>query len=151
MTQIDRIEKSILKSHGNNMLNKAILIGNLGADPETKYTQGGTTVATFSLATTEKWKGKNGDWQEDTTWHRCVVWGNLAEICGKYLQKGSKVYLDGKIKNRKYQTNDGSDRYVTEIIASEIKFMSGTRQQENSGSERYDHPPMGGTGEDVPF
>lgn len=77
------------------MLNKAILIGNLGADPEIKYTHGGTTVATFSLASTEKWKGKNGDWQEDTTWHRCIVWGKLVEVCGKFDQIQDRIEIPG--------------------------------------------------------
>ncbi len=83
------------------MINKAILIGNLGADPEIRYTQSGTQVATFRVATTEKWKGQDGMMQENTEWHRIVAFGRLAEICGEYLNKGSRVYVEGKIQTRK--------------------------------------------------
>ena len=85
------------------MINKAILIGNLGADPELRYTQSGTQVASFRMATTERWKGQDGQTQEQTEWHRIVVWGKLAEICGQYLHKGSRVYIEGKIQTRKWQ------------------------------------------------
>jgi single-strand DNA-binding protein len=143
------------------MINKAILIGNLGADPEIRYTQSGTQVATFSLATTERRKGQDGQMLENTEWHRVVAWGKLAEICGEYLNKGSKVYIEGKIQTRKWQDQSGNDRYTTEIVAREMKMLSprgstATSAQGSSGG--YQEPPFpeppqgfGGTGEDVPF
>ena len=130
------------------MINKAIILGNLGGDPETRYTQSGTAVTTFSVATTDKWKGADGQMQESTEWHKCVVWGKLAETCSKYLQKGSRVYAEGKIQTRKWQDKDGHDRYTTEIIVKEIKFLSyNDRQGEHTNSA----PPHTGMGEDVPF
>lgn len=105
------------------MINKAILLGNLGADPEIHYTKSGKSVATFSLATTERWKGQDGQMQESTEWHKIVVWGKLAEICGEYLQKGSRVYIEGRIQTRKWQDQNGNDRYTTEIIAKEMKML----------------------------
>jgi single-strand DNA-binding protein len=143
------------------MLNKAILIGNLGADPEIRYTQSGTQVATFRIATTERWKGQDGQMQESTEWHRIVAYKKLAEICGEYLNKGSKVYIEGKIQTRKWQDQSGNDKYTTEIIAREMKMLSprggaATGQQGGAGEyqePQYSEPPpgFGGTGEDVPF
>lgn len=139
------------------MKNLAILIGNLGADPEIRYTQSGTPVTTFNVATTERWKDQSGKQQEETVWHRIVAWRKLAEICGEYLQKGTKVYVEGKITHRKWQDQDGNDRYTTEIVAREMKILSGGRQkeggQQNSGQQNQDNypdPPYG-MGEDVPF
>ena len=106
------------------MINKAILIGNLGADPEIRYTQSGTQVATFNIATTERRKGQDGQVQESTEWHRIVAWQRLAEICGEYLHKGSRVYIEGKIQTRKWKDQSGVDRYTTEIIAREMKMLS---------------------------
>jgi len=106
------------------MVNKVILIGNLGADPEVRFTQGGAAVATLSLATTEKWKGQDGQMQEQTEWHRIVVWRRLAEICRDYLSKGSRVYIEGKLQTRKWQDQNGNDRYTTEIVAREMKMLS---------------------------
>ena len=85
------------------MINKAIIIGNLGADPEIRYTQSGSQVATFNVATTERWKDQSGQQQESTEWHRIVAWQRLAEICGEYLHKGSRVYIEGRIQTRKWQ------------------------------------------------
>lgn len=143
------------------MVNKAILIGNLGADPEIRYTQSGTQVATFRVATTERWKGQDGQMQENTEWHRVVAWGRLAEICGEYLNKGSKVYIEGRIQTRKWQDQDGNDKYTTEIVAREMKMLSprggessgGSSYGGSSGAESFPEPPpgYGGTGEDVPF
>jgi len=139
------------------MINKAILIGNLGANPEILYTPNGTPVATFSLATTERWKGDDGQVQESTEWHRVVAWNRLGEICGEYLGKGSKVYIEGKLKTRKWKDQSGNDRYTTEIIAREMKMLS-PRPQSGGGDAGggYGHggdpfpepPPMG---DDVPF
>ena len=142
------------------MINKAILIGNLGADPEIRYTQSGTQVATFNIATTERWKGQDGQMQESTEWHRIVAFQRLAEICGEYLNKGSRVYIEGKIQTRKWQDQNGVDRYTTEIVAREMKMLSprggegGQSGGFGGGQESFPEPPagfMGGTGEDVPF
>lgn len=137
------------------MINKAILVGNLGADPEIRYTQGGTPVASLSVATSEQWKDKDGSKQESTEWHRVIAWRGLAEICSKYMQKGTKVYVEGKIQTRKWQDQAGNDRWTTEINAREIKILSGGRQhdghqQQGQGDSYggYEPPPMG---EDVPF
>ncbi len=143
------------------MINKAILIGNLGADPEIRYTQSGTQVATFNVATTERWKGQDGQMQESTEWHRIVAWARLAEICGEYLNKGSKVYVEGKIQTRKWQDQNGVDRYTTEIVAREMKMLTpkgGGMGQDSFGGggdsgQSFPEPPpgYGGTGDDVPF
>ena len=104
-------------------VNKVILVGNLGQDPEIKNLQGGNCVANFSLATTEKWTGKDGK-QEKTEWHKIVAWGKLAEICGKYLKKGSQVYVEGKNQTTKFTGKDGVVRYTTEVIIKEMTMTS---------------------------
>ena len=111
-------------------VNKVILIGNLGRDPETRYTQGGAAITNFSIATTEKWKDKSGQDQEETTWHRIVTFGKLAEICDKYLAKGKQTYIEGRIKNGSYE-KDGQTHYTTDIIASTVQFLGGADRQEN--------------------
>ena len=113
------------------MINKVILIGNLGADPETRFTQSGVQVTTFSVATTERWKDPDGQPREQTEWHRIVAWRKLAEICGQYLHKGSKVYIEGKLQTRKWQDQNGADRYTTEIVANEMKMLD----SRSAGSE----------------
>ncbi|MBM9513396.1 single-stranded DNA-binding protein [Desulfogranum marinum] len=140
------------------MINKAILIGNLGADPEIRYTQSGDAVASFTVATSERWKGKDGQMQEQTEWHRIVAWRRLAEICGEYLSKGSRVYIEGKIQTRKWQDQNGNDKYTTEIVAREMKMLSprgagaaGTGGGGGGGSfgdYPQEPPPMA---DDVPF
>ncbi len=105
------------------MLNKVMLIGNLGADPETRYMQDGTCVCNIRVATTERWKDRNGEQQERTEWHRVVLWGKLGEIASQYLHKGSKVYIEGRLETRKWQDRDGNDRYTTEIRAREMKML----------------------------
>lgn len=138
------------------MVNKAMLIGNLGADPEVRYTQNSKAVASFSLATTERRKGQDGQAQEQTEWHRCVAWGRLAEICGEYLVKGSKVYVEGKIQTRKWTDQSGVDRYTTEIVIFEMKMLDAKRNESGGGAgagggyggEGYQEPPVG---DDVPF
>ena len=107
-------------------LNKVILIGNLGRDPETRYLPNGDAVATISVATTETWKDKNGEKQEKTEWHRVSLFRRLGEIAGEYLKKGSQVYIEGRIEYREYE-KDGQKRYTTDIIASEMKML-GSRQ-----------------------
>lgn len=105
-------------------LNKAILIGNLGADPEVRYTQGGSVVANFRIATSEQWTDKNsGDRQERTEWHRIVVWGKQAETCGEYLRKGRSVYVEGRIQTREWEDRDGNKRYTTEVVADRVLFL----------------------------
>jgi single-strand DNA-binding protein len=105
-------------------VNKVILVGNLGRDPEIKYTQNNVCVANFSIATSESWKNKQTDeWEEKTEWHRIVAWRHLAERAEKYLRKGKQVYIEGKLETRKWQGNDGQDRYTTEIIARELILL----------------------------
>ncbi len=106
-------------------INKAILIGNLGADPEMKYTQSGTALCTFRLATTEVFNDRDGNQQERTEWHRVVAWGKLGEICGQYLSKGRQVYVEGRIQTRSWDDQDGNKRYMTEINARDIQFLGG--------------------------
>ena len=107
-------------------INKVIILGNIGQDPETAYLPNGTTVTKTSVATSKKWKDKNtGQDQEQTEWHRIVFFGKLADIAGQYLKKGSKVYVEGALKTNKWQDKDGKDRYTTEIIAGEMQMLDG--------------------------
>jgi single-strand DNA-binding protein len=104
-------------------INKAIIVGNLGRDPEVRYTQDGTAVANFTVATSESWTDKNtGEKRENTEWHRVVVWRRLAEICGEYLSKGRQVYVEGKLQTRSWE-QDGVTRYTTEIVANTVQFL----------------------------
>jgi single-strand DNA-binding protein len=105
-------------------VNKVILVGNLGADPEVRYTPNGSAVANIRIATSETWKDKNtGEPQERTEWHRVALFGRLGEVAGQYLRKGSKVYIEGKLRTRKWQGQDGQDRYTTEIIADQMQML----------------------------
>ena len=104
-------------------VNKAILIGNLGRDPEMRYTQSGTAVANFTLATTDSWTGKDGNKEERTEWHNIVAWARLAEICSQYLTKGRQVYIEGRIQTRKWEDKDGNTRYTTEIVAQNMQML----------------------------
>ena len=104
-------------------VNKVILIGNLGADPEVRYLPSGEAVTNIRLATSETWKDKSGEKQERTEWHRVVFFGKLAEIAGEYLKKGSQVYVEGSLRTRKWQDKDGQDRYTTEIIAERMQML----------------------------
>lgn len=133
------------------MLNKVMLIGNLGADPETRFTQDGTCVCNLRIATTEKFKNRNGERQERTEWHRVVMWGKLGEIANQYLSKGSRVYIEGKIETRKWQNRDGNDQYTTEIRANEMKMLGGgtgagggASGNQNQGGSSF--PSQGGGG-----
>jgi len=134
------------------MVNKVILIGNLGADPEVRYSQSGTAIASFRIATTEVWKKQDGSKEEQTEWHRIVAFGRLAEICGEYLAKGSKVYIEGRLQTRKWQDKEGQDRYTTEIVAREMKMLTarGAGSGESTGMNEppFPEPVMG---DDVPF
>lgn len=105
-------------------VNKVIIVGNLGRDPETHYSTGGSAITNITVATSESWKDKSsGEKQEKTEWHRICFFGNLAEIAGEYLQKGSQVYVEGKLQTRKWQDKDGQDKYTTEVIANEMKML----------------------------
>ncbi len=107
-------------------INKVILIGNLGNDPETRHTAGGSAVTNLSLATSRSWRDRqSGDMQEKTEWHRVVMFSKLAEIAGEYLRKGSKVYIEGRLQTRKWQDRDGNDRWTTEVVANEMQMLDG--------------------------
>ncbi len=114
-------------------LNKAILIGNLGRDPEVRYTPGGLAVANFSIATSEAWSNKNGEKETRTEWHRIVAFGKLGEICGEYLSKGKQVYIEGRIQTREWDDKEGVKRYTTEIVAAQM-IMLGARDSQGAGS-----------------
>jgi single-strand DNA-binding protein len=118
-------------------LNKVILIGNLGKDPEVRYINENVPVASFSLATTERYKDKSGQLQDSTEWHNIVAWRNLAEIAEKFLRKGKQVYIEGKIRSRSYDDKDGNKRYITEIVADEIKML-GRKEGDEGGSDYGD-------------
>lgn len=106
-------------------VNKVILVGRLGKDPETRYMTNGEAVANATLATSENWKDKSGEKQEKTEWHNLVFYRRLAEIAGEYLKKGSQIYVEGRIQSRKYQTKEGQERYITEIIVNEMQMLGG--------------------------
>jgi len=106
-------------------VNKVILIGNLGRDPEVRYMPSGDAVATLNLATTEKWKDKSGEQQEQTEWHRVSFFGRQAEICGEYLRKGSQIYVEGRLQTRKWTDKDGNERYTTEIRGDRMQMLGG--------------------------
>jgi len=106
-------------------VNKVILVGNLGADPDMRYTPSGQGVCELRIATSESWNDKNGQRQERTEWHRVVVWGKRAEVCSKYLSKGRQVFVEGRIQTRSYDDKEGQKRYITEIIAADVQFLGG--------------------------
>ena len=142
-------------------VNKVILVGRLGDDPETRYTQGGSAVTQFSIATSESWRDRQtGEQQDRTEWHRVVCFARLAEIAGEYLRKGSKVYIEGRIQTRKWQDKDGHDRYTTEIVANEMQMLDSRAgggagggfpedrgaADRGSGDDRYQPAPGGDSG-----
>lgn len=130
-------------------VNKVIIVGNLGADPEIRHIQGGDAVATLSVATSETWKDKSGEKQERTEWHRVVMWRRLAEIAQQYLRKGSKVYLEGKLQTRKWQAQDGSDRYTTEIVADQMQMLDSRADGSQSASRSQGRPSVQGGSRDA--
>jgi single-strand DNA-binding protein len=161
-------------------INKVILIGNLGKDPEVKYTPQGTPVAKITLATNERFKGKDGNWQDRTEWHNVVLWQRLAEIAGEYLKKGGKVYIEGLLQTRSWDDKtSGQKKYMTEVVASDLVLLggrgeggggdyaggsraasaassssSGGNSFDQSGPPEAEHAPVGGspiTDEDIPF
>ena len=148
-------------------VNKVILIGNLGNDPETKFMPNGGAVTNISLATSESWKDKQtGQMQERTEWHRVVFFNKLAEIAGEYLKKGAKIYVEGALRTRKWQGQDGQDRYTTEIVVSDMQMLDGNRNSNQpddraQGGYRTGYTPQSGSGgapapsgefdDDIPF
>jgi single-strand DNA-binding protein len=156
-------------------INKVILIGNLGKDPELRYTPGGQAVCDLSLATTDQWTDKSGERKEQTEWHRVVVWGKQAENCSQYLAKGRQCYVEGRLRTRQWDDKDGNKRYTTEIVAQTVQFLCGKGEGAGQRSERAptrregsggemgppddfgggggaSTPPGGGMGEDdIPF
>jgi single-strand DNA-binding protein len=133
-------------------VNKVILIGNLGRDPETRYMPDGGAITNISVATTDVWKDKQGEKQEKTEWHRVAFFGKLAEIAGEYLKKGSQVYVEGRLQTRKWQDKDGQDKYSTEIIANAMQML-GSRQGMGGGdrgSEGAVERPAGGGAKPAP-
>jgi single-strand DNA-binding protein len=147
-------------------VNKVILIGNLGKDPELKHTSSGTAVATVTLATNERFKDKGGEWQDRTEWHNVVLWGRLAEIASEYLKKGRSVYVEGRLQTRSWEDKQGQKRYTTEIVASDLVLLGGGRGEEGgsrgssrgefdqSGSGEFDSSPSRATeitDDDIPF
>ena len=149
-------------------LNKVMLIGNLGADPETRYTTGNSAITNVRLATAESWRDKDsGDLQERTEWHKVAMFGRLAEIAAEYLRKGSQVYIEGKLRTRKWQDKEGKDRYTTEIVADEMQMLgskgggagagapsSGGMQRERPAAVNdsgMDSGPPGDFDDDIPF
>ena len=123
-------------------INKVILVGNLGNDPEVRYANNGNAIANISVATTDSWKDKNtGEQQEKTEWHRVVMFNRLGEIAGEYLKKGSQVYIEGKLQTRKWQDKDGQDKYTTEIVANEMQMLGGRGGgSDMSGGGAYQAP-----------
>lgn len=121
-------------------VNKVILVGNLGKDPELRYTASGTAVCNFSLATTERFKNRDGQQQDKTEWHNIVCWRQLAEICGKYLVKGKQIYIEGKLQTRKWEDRDGNPRYTTEIVADQMQML-GRAGDDNSGGSYQRREP----------
>ena len=149
-------------------VNKVIIVGNLGRDPETRFLPDGKAVCNFSVATTDTWKDKaSGDKKEATEWHRVSAFGRLAEICGEYLKKGSQVYIEGKLQTRKWQDNQGQDRYTTEIIGNELQMLdargatsggnfnsspaSASQSSNNQMNDMPDMVPAGDFDDDIPF
>ena len=115
-------------------VNKVILVGRLGKDPETRYMTNGEAVTNFSIATSETWKDKSGEKQEKTEWHNCVAYRKLAEIIAEYVRKGSQIYVEGKLQTRKWQTKEGQDRYTTEIIVDQMQMLGG----KSSGGSNFE-------------
>ena len=145
-------------------INKVILIGHLGNDPEKRFMPNGTATCRYSIATSETWKDKNGEKQEHTEWHRIVVWGKLADICGKYLSKGRQVYVEGRLQTRSWEDN-GQKKYTTEIVASTVQFLGSGNAEASSnnyaagasssnndfGFQDFGPEPSFNQNEDVPF
>lgn len=138
-------------------VNKVILLGRLGADPEIRYTQGGTPVATLSVATNKSWKNKEGQKEERTEWHRVILWSKLAELAGQYLGKGRQVYIEGELQTRSWE-KDGQKKYTTEVVGNTMQFIGSAGAGAGSSKEHDDMPPDlppppsgNSTEDDIPF
>ena len=127
-------------------INKVILVGNLGNDPEVRYSQSGSAITTISVATSESWKDKNGEQQERTEWHRVKFFNRLAEIAGEYLKKGSQVYIEGALRTEKYTDKSGVEKYSTDIIANEMQMLGGRGGAGGEGGDRAERPQRSGGG-----
>lgn len=142
-------------------VNKVILVGRLGTDPEVKNVSANSTVARLSLATSEAWTDKEGQKQERTEWHRVVVWGKLADLCGKYLSKGRQVYIEGRLQTRSWEDQQGQKRYTTEIVANTVQFLGATGasagdsrdtgSQSSSANDNFGPEPSFNSDEEIPF
>ncbi len=141
-------------------VNIAIVVGNLGKDPEVRFTQSGRAVANFSLATSDSWTGQDGNRQERTEWHNIVVWGKQAEACGQYLAKGRQVFVQGRIQTRSYDDKEGNKRYITEIVAQRVQFLGGAggaRASQEAQDQGFGDPspspsiPSPPIDDDIPF
>lgn len=141
-----------------NSVNKVILVGRLGRDPEVKFTQGGVALARFSMATDETWKDQNGERQQRTEWHNIIAWRKLAEICGQYLTKGRLVYIEGRLQTRSWEDREGNKRYTTEIQADNMVMLGGKGEEEQAPAASAPPPPSATTrsepemgDDDIPF
>ena len=136
-------------------VNKVILVGRLGRDPEIRYTPSGAAVANFSIATSDEWRDKeSGEKQEKTEWHRIVAWRRLGEICGEYLRKGSQVYIEGKLQTRSWEDRDGNTRYTTEVVAQTMQMLDSSAREGRAETpeERYpSEEPISVPDDDIPF
>ena len=134
-------------------VNRVILIGNLGRDPELRYTQSGQAVTNFSIATNEKWKDKDGQPHERTEWHRIIVWGKPAENCAQYLQKGRSVYIEGRLQTRDWEDREGNKRQTTEVVAQTVQFLGGRGEAgpRSSGGPAPEASSPASEGDDIPF
>ncbi|MFH1624323.1 MAG: single-stranded DNA-binding protein [Pseudomonadota bacterium] len=135
-------------------VNKVILIGRLGADPEVRYTSDGVAVATFRMATTERWSNQKGEKEERTEWHRIVAWRRLGEICGEYLSKGKQVYIEGRLQTRSWEDKDGNKRWATEVIASNMQMLGSPAEQDKTKQDSegsFDQGRGFDTDDDIPF
>lgn len=137
-------------------VNKAIVLGNIGRDPEVRYSASGSAVCNLSIATTRKWKSKDGEAQEETEWHRVVLYDRLADVADEYLGKGSAVYVEGRLKTRKWQDKDGIDRYTTEIVGEHMQMLGGrdekpAQKQEAPRKAKPEKPAAPAFDDDIPF
>ena len=137
-------------------VNKVIIVGNLGADPELRYTSGGQPVTDLRIATSRRWQGKDGTMQEDTQWHRVVVWGKQAEQCKEFLSKGRQAYVEGRLQTRSWEDREGNKRYTTEVVAQQVQFLGG--RGGGGGMPSGPNPPADDQGmppsmgdDDIPF
>ncbi|MCP4667927.1 MAG: single-stranded DNA-binding protein [Deltaproteobacteria bacterium] len=135
-------------------VNKVILVGNLGADPEVRYTASGSAVANFRIATSEQWTDKSGEKQEHTEWHKIVAWGRLGEICGEYLHKGKQVYIEGRLRTNEWEDRDGNKRFTTEVVAQIMQMLGRAGKEGKARTVEERHPaeePLTVPEDDIPF